>query len=102
MIEDDAQAGPDHVNAHRTIAFVAGPYVKQGAVVHERYSTVNMVRTIEDVLGLEHLNINDEYQRGFDLSCPFASGCQVAEEAPRPDPNAHVVLAGKDISSVCI
>jgi YVTN family beta-propeller protein len=72
VIEDDAQSGPDHVNAHRTIAFIAGPYVKQGAVVHERYSTVNMVRTIEDVLGLEHLNINDEYQRPmtavFDLN----------------------------------
>jgi len=63
VIEDDAQAGPDHVDAHRTIAFVAGPYVKQGAVVHERYTTVNMVRTIEDVLGLGHLNLNDEYQR---------------------------------------
>jgi YVTN family beta-propeller protein len=63
VIEDDAQNGPDHMNAHRTIAFVAGPYVKQGAVVHERYSTVNMVRTIEDVLGLGHLNLNDEYQR---------------------------------------
>lgn len=72
VIEDDAQDGPDHVNAHRTIAFVAGPYVKQGAVVHERYSTVNMVRTIEDVLGLGHLNLNDEYQRPmtevFDLN----------------------------------
>lgn len=63
VIEDDAQNGPDHVNAYRTIAFVAGPYVKHGAVVHARYSTVNMVRTIEDVLGLGHLNLNDEYQR---------------------------------------
>ena len=63
VIEDDAQDGPDHVDAHRTIAFVAGPYVKQGAVIHDRYSTVNMVRTIEDVLGLGHLNLNDEYQR---------------------------------------
>ena len=63
IIEDDAQAGPDHVDAHRTIAFVVGPYVKQGVVVHERYSTVNMVRTIEDVLGLGHLTLNDEYQR---------------------------------------
>ena len=63
IIEDDAQNGPDHVDANRTIAFVAGPYVKQGVVVHERYSTVNMVRTIEDVLGLGHLNLNDEYQR---------------------------------------
>jgi hypothetical protein len=63
VIEDDAQAGPDHVDAHRTIAFIAGPYVKQGAVIHDRYTTVNMVRTIEDVLGLGHLNLNDEYQR---------------------------------------
>jgi YVTN family beta-propeller protein len=72
VLEDDAQAGPDHIDAHRSIAFVAGPYVKQGAVVHERYSTVNMVRTIEDVLGIGHLNLNDAYQRPmtavFDLS----------------------------------
>lgn len=63
IIEDDAQNGPDHMDAHRTVAFVAGPYVKQGSVIHERYSTVNMVRTIEDVLGLGHLNLNDAYQR---------------------------------------
>lgn len=63
IIEDDAQNGPDHMDAHRTVAFVAGPYVKQGGVIHERYSTVNMVRTIEDVLGLGHLNLNDAYQR---------------------------------------
>lgn len=72
IIEDDAQNGPDHVDAHRTIAFVAGPYVKQGAVIDQRYTTVNMVRTIEDVLGLGHLNLNDEYQRPmtaiFDLN----------------------------------
>jgi YVTN family beta-propeller protein len=63
VIEDDAQNGPDHVNAHRTVAFVVGPYVKHGSVVHERYSTVNMVRTIEDVLEIGHLNLNDAYQR---------------------------------------
>lgn len=72
VIEDDAQNGPDHVNAHRTIAFVAGPYVRHGAVIHQRYSTVNMVRTIEDVLGIGHLNLNDEHQRPmtevFDLN----------------------------------
>jgi hypothetical protein len=71
ILEDDAQAGPDHVDAHRSIAFVAGPYVKHGSVVHEYYTTVNMVRTIEDVLGIGHLNLNDAYQRpmtaAFDL-----------------------------------
>ncbi len=72
IIEDDAQAGPDHVDAHRSIGFIVGPYVKQGSVVHERYSTVNIVRTIEDVLGIGHLNLNDAYQRPmtavFDLN----------------------------------
>jgi len=63
VIEDDAQDGPDHVDAHRTIAYVIGPYVKQGAVVSARYSTVNMVRTIEDILGIEPLGLNDGLQR---------------------------------------
>jgi hypothetical protein len=62
-IEDDAQDGPDHVDAHRTTAYVIGPYVKQGAVVSTYYTTVNMVRTIEDVLELEHLNLNTATER---------------------------------------
>jgi len=59
VIEDDAQDGPDHVSAHRSIAFVAGPWVRRGAVVHAHYTTVNMVRTIEDVLGLAPMGLND-------------------------------------------
>jgi len=59
VIEDDAQAGPDHVDAHRSTAYVVGPYVKQNAVITTHYDTVNMVRTIEDVLGTGHLNLND-------------------------------------------
>ena len=59
VVEDDAQDGPDHVDAHRSIAFIAGPYVKQGAVVSHRYTTVDMVRTIEAVLGLKPLGLND-------------------------------------------
>ncbi len=59
VVEDDAQDGPDHVSAHRSIAFVLGPYVKQGAVVSVPYNTVSMVKTIEEVLGLEPLGLND-------------------------------------------
>jgi DNA-binding beta-propeller fold protein YncE len=59
VIEDDAQNGGDHVNAHRTIAFIVGPYVRQGYVDSTFYNTVNMLRTIEDVLGTPHLNLND-------------------------------------------
>jgi DNA-binding beta-propeller fold protein YncE len=62
VLEDDAQDGPDHVDAHRSIGFVAGPYVRQGAVVSARYSTVNLLRTIEDLLGIDHLSVYDAYQ----------------------------------------
>ena len=62
VVEDDAQDGPDHVDAHRSTAYVIGPYVKRGAVVSTRYTTINMLRTIEDVLGTGHLNLNDAYQ----------------------------------------
>ncbi len=59
IIEDDAQDGADHVDSHRSIAYIVGPYVKQGAVVNTRYTTVSMLRTIEEVLGLQPLGLND-------------------------------------------
>jgi len=62
VIEDDAQNGPDHVDAHRSIAYVIGPYVKQGAVVSARYNTVSMLRTIEEVLGIKPMGLNDALQ----------------------------------------
>jgi hypothetical protein len=63
VVEDDAQNGPDHVDAHRSIAYVIGPYVKQGAVVSQRYTTISMLRTIEDLLGLKPLGLNDALQK---------------------------------------
>ncbi|MBI3785968.1 MAG: beta-propeller fold lactonase family protein [Deltaproteobacteria bacterium] len=59
IVEDDAQDGADHVDSHRTIAFVAGAYVKQHAVVSTAYNTIDFVRTMEEVLGLPPLNLND-------------------------------------------
>ena len=59
VVEDDAQNGGDHVDAHRSIAFVVGPYVKRPAVVSRRYTTVNLLRTIEAVLGIPPMGLND-------------------------------------------
>jgi YVTN family beta-propeller protein len=59
VVEDDAQDGGDHVDAHRSIAFVAGAYVKQGELVSTLYNTLDYVRTIEEVLGLPPMNLND-------------------------------------------
>jgi Phosphoesterase family len=63
VTEDDVQDGPDHIDSHRGPAFVVGPYVKQGAVVHTHYSQVNALRTIEDLLGTPHINLNTAFQR---------------------------------------
>ncbi|MDR3726340.1 MAG: putative Ig domain-containing protein [Terracidiphilus sp.] len=59
VIEDDSQDSGDHVDSHRTIAFVAGAYVKQQALVSTQYNTINFVRTMEEVLGLPAMNLND-------------------------------------------
>lgn len=99
VIEDDAQDGPDHVDAHRSVCFLAGPYLKHHAVVSERYSTVNVLATIEDILGTDHLSIYDAYQRPmsavFDLAqqhwtfaatepVPFAAAFTGGRRAAKP------------------
>jgi YVTN family beta-propeller protein len=56
VIEDDAQNGPDHVDAHRTVCLVASPYAKRGIVDSTQYSTVAVIRTMELILGLEPLS----------------------------------------------
>jgi YVTN family beta-propeller protein len=62
VIEDDAQNGPDHVDAHRSLALIAGPYVKQRAVISKRFNTVTLLRTMEEVLGIKPLGLNDALQ----------------------------------------
>jgi len=59
VLEDDSQDGGDHVDSHRSTGYVVGPYVKHGAVVSTHYTTVNMIRTMEDVLGIQHQNLHD-------------------------------------------
>ncbi len=55
-IEDDPQNGFDHVSGYRTTAYLAGPYVKRGAVIHSQYNTTSILRTIEQILGLPPMN----------------------------------------------
>ena len=59
IVEDDAQNGPDHVDAHRTTAYVAGGMVKRGFVDHTMYSTSSMLRTIELIFGLPPMSQYD-------------------------------------------
>ena len=55
VIEDDAQNGPDHVDAHRTVGLVISPYTKRKHVDSTQYATVSMIRTMELILGLPPL-----------------------------------------------
>ncbi len=59
VLEDDAQNGPDHVDAHRSIAFVASPYTKRGVVDSTMYTTSGMLRTMELILGLPPMSQYD-------------------------------------------
>jgi YVTN family beta-propeller protein len=59
MVEDDAQNGPDHVDAHRSVALIAGGFVKKGFVDHTPYTTTSLLRTIELILGLPPMSQYD-------------------------------------------
>jgi YVTN family beta-propeller protein len=59
IVEDDAQNGADHVDAHRTTAYVAGGFVKRNYVDHTMYSTSSMLRTMELILGLQPMSQYD-------------------------------------------
>ncbi len=56
VIEDDAQSGPDHVDGHRTCFLALSPYTRRGYVDSTLYTTTNMIRSMELMLGLEPLN----------------------------------------------
>ena len=77
VIEDDAQNGPDHVDAHRTAGLVISPYCKRGAVDSTLYTTASMVRTMELILGLPPLT---QYDAG--ATPMFNSFGQTAQATP--------------------
>ena len=56
VLEDDAQNGPDHVDAHRSPALVISAYNRPGALVHQYHSTVSLIRTMEVLLGISPMN----------------------------------------------
>jgi YVTN family beta-propeller protein len=59
VIEDDAQNGPDHVDAHRTVGLVISPYTRRKTLDSTHYQTVSMIRTMELILGLPPLSQYD-------------------------------------------
>jgi len=59
VVEDDSQDGADHVNAHRIPVAVISPYARKGAIIHRRYDLVSVVRSMELIMGMKALSLND-------------------------------------------
>jgi DNA-binding beta-propeller fold protein YncE len=59
IVEDDSQDGADHVDAHRIPVAVVSPYARKGAVVNTRYDQPSVLRTMEIIIGMDPLSIND-------------------------------------------
>ena len=88
VIEDDAQNGPDHVDAHRTVGLVISPYTKRNALVSAQFSTVGMIRTMELILGLPPLSQYDAAARPlFDCFTDRADLATFTHDPPRIDIN---------------
>jgi YVTN family beta-propeller protein len=96
VIEDDSQDGADHVDAHRIPALVVSPFAKAGAVVHTRYDQVSVIRTMELILGMHPLSLNDA------LATPMYDAFDAAPAniapydaiTPAQDLNAHNPTSG--------
>lgn len=67
VVEDDAQDGPDHVDAHRSVALVISAYNRPGLLIHEFHNTVSLIRTIELLLGIEPMNQLDATATPIDI-----------------------------------
>jgi YVTN family beta-propeller protein len=59
VVEDDSQDGADHVDAHRIPVAVISPYARKGAIVNTRYDLPSVIRTMEIVMGMDPLSLND-------------------------------------------
>jgi YVTN family beta-propeller protein len=77
ILEDDAQNGPDHVDSHRSLAFVISPYVRRGSIDSTLYNTTSMLRTMELILGLNPMTM-------FDAGATPMAGCFQMTPDTRP------------------
>jgi YVTN family beta-propeller protein len=96
VIEDDAQDGRDHVDAHRSPVLVMSPYVRRGFVSHRHCSMPSVQKTVYELLGLGPLNLEDAL--AADMSDMFSDNADLAPFSSQPsdtrvfDP-AHALFA---------
>ena len=103
IIEDDAQNGPDHVDAHRTVGLVISPYVRRNAVDSTQYTTASMVRTMEMIFGLPPMTQYDRHATPMlscftdtpDMTAYAVVGPKVDLEAKNPSKGAGETASAK-------
>jgi hypothetical protein len=109
VIEDDPQAGWDHVSGYRTTCYVAGPHVRRGVTVSAHYNSTSILRTIEQILGIPPMNVFDASaspmfecfsdtpdHQGF-VALP--SGVSIFERNPKPTAIADPQLRADALAS---
>lgn len=94
VVEDDAQNGSDHVDAHRTIAFCVSPYTKRKSVDSNLYSTASMLRTMELILGLKPMSQFDA--AALPMYASFQAKPDLTPYAARP---AQVDIKEKNVAT---
>ena len=102
VVEDDSQDGWDHVSAYRTVAMVISPYSKKTETIHTPYNQPSMVRTIEQILGLPPMNIQDAIAlpmtECFNETPDYTSFISVKNQIPLDEMNPSLsALSGKQL-----
>ncbi|MEP6946531.1 MAG: bifunctional YncE family protein/alkaline phosphatase family protein [Acidobacteriota bacterium] len=87
VVEDDAQDGPDHVDAHRSPALVISAYNRRGSLVHEFHNTVSLIRTMELCLGISPMNFLDSHATPIDIFTSTADLTPYLAELPTIAPD---------------
>jgi hypothetical protein len=83
VLEDDAQDGPDHVDSHRSPAFIISPYTRRGAIDSNMYNTTSMLRTMELILHLHPMTHFDAGARPM-FAAFAAQGSTMSYQAEKP------------------
>ena len=86
VLEDDAQAGADHIDSHRSPAFVISPFTRRGVVDSTMYNTTSMLRTVELIVGLHPMTVFDAGARVMSAAFSNTADSRPYEPAPSRTP----------------
>jgi hypothetical protein len=94
VTEDDSQSGWDHISAYRTVGMVVSPYSRLRQTIHTNYNQPSMIRTIEQILGMMPMNIEDATAMPmfdcFESDADFSEFQAVANQIPLDEMNQNL------------